>query len=430
MRRVPIEPDKLGPLIMEATFSLDVVLELTKELDLLDALNLALTCSLCAELLRSPYFWISTLTRMDRINRIPLPCVPGTDLSALPLETLREIAIHAYKLHHRWSSPAPLPVSFRRFEINDEDISDFHPIEGARMVVTVSLNCVACWSADSGECLGFCDRHLDPTTEPCRDSVSSPFVSSGMSYIRLATCSGTQVKFTIVRVDHRNPSAVNVSNLFSMAWIRPAGRSISCVMVNAQTIGAFMNEDDAEDDGSSASTLVSAALAMECYALDSRALSGGLAVDDGFLIIGHSFSSSSPILSLNTTPSGDLWAHRLVQPMAGLPTEQEASSIGFPHVRRPTYGVLNVTARSTRVPPVTVAPSRLQFWPAEYKNSNLELGPIVSFEHPVHTINSSITVGHSRYHPGPSEPQPSPRGNLAFGDLYYALAPTQNGGLA
>ncbi|KAJ7610105.1 hypothetical protein FB45DRAFT_1066306 [Roridomyces roridus] len=389
-----------------ADFPLDVVLELTKELDLEDALHLAATCSLCAQVLQSPSFWISALTRMDRINRIPLPCVPGTKLAGLSLESLREMAAHAFKLHRRWSSPAPLPESCRTFHMSTAlDVSDFHAIEGARMVVTVSLNRIACWGADSGKCLGFCesDYRLESEINPWRNSVSSPFVSSGMSYIGLASCSNTQVKFTIVRVDHRNPAAVTVSNLFSKAWIRPANPRLSCVMVNAHTIGAVIEENG----GSLASSLVFCrlrdGLLHQCpFPMNTSTqviISDGLAADEDFLVIGHSFLSSGPIFSLSTAPSGELLAHELVLPMAGTPDEPQASSIGACNVRQPTYGVLNVTKRRTRagndLSQSSGLVARLHFWPAEYRNSRLKLGSIVSFQHPVHTSFGSMVVGSS-----------------------------------
>ncbi|KAJ7610111.1 hypothetical protein FB45DRAFT_1066311 [Roridomyces roridus] len=301
-----------------ADFPLDVVLELTKELDLPDALHLAATCSFCAEVLRMPYFWINALTRMDRVNRIPSPCVPETDLTALSLETLREIAIHASKLHRRWSSASPRPVAVHTFDLVGDRVLYLFPIEGKRMVITVSFPRIACWDTDSGQCLGFWNRR-DRANDAW--SASSPFTTAGMCYIGFVSHLDTRIKFTIVA---RGGSLSDE--------LRP----LSMVIVNAHTIGVVMSRDDPVPDSSRCllfSRISDGLLRQFTLPIEPSIHSlVGLAVDDDFLIIGQSFTSMGPITSLRSTPSRRLRVQQLDFPPPEPTIEQQGSSLGYHNI--------------------------------------------------------------------------------------------------
>ncbi|KAJ7610135.1 hypothetical protein FB45DRAFT_1066325 [Roridomyces roridus] len=114
-------------------FPLDVLLELTKEFDLPDALNLAATCTLCATVLLSPYLWIASLRRIEQVHNRPLPCAFGTDIVGLPLDALRKIAVHAYKLLKNWHSDAPRVASFRTIELDDSELYDGEVGDGGKI---------------------------------------------------------------------------------------------------------------------------------------------------------------------------------------------------------------------------------------------------------------------------------------------------------
>ncbi|KAJ7610210.1 hypothetical protein FB45DRAFT_1122181 [Roridomyces roridus] len=94
-------------------FPLDILLDLAKELNLPDSLHLTATCTACAAVLHSPSFWIESLHQMEKIHKRPIPCEPATDLATLPLDKLRNIAIHAYRLRKNWASDSPRPVATR-----------------------------------------------------------------------------------------------------------------------------------------------------------------------------------------------------------------------------------------------------------------------------------------------------------------------------
>ncbi|KAJ7610108.1 hypothetical protein FB45DRAFT_1066308 [Roridomyces roridus] len=220
------------------------------------------------------------------------------------------MAVHACKLHRRWSSSAPRPASVHTFDLVGGRVLELFPIEGKHMVITVSFPRIACWDTNSGQCLGFWDRS-DGVSDAWQ-TVSSPFTTAGMTHIGFVSQSFTRMKFTIVAVDHRNPSTVNVSPTFSKAWRLPAGRMTSYVLANAHTIGVVMSHDHPDDPvPHSSRSLVfcrigDGLLRHFSFSVDTSINSlDGLAVDDDFFMIGQSFTSMSPIISLRSTPSGN-----------------------------------------------------------------------------------------------------------------------------
>ncbi|KAJ7032050.1 hypothetical protein C8F04DRAFT_1262424 [Mycena alexandri] len=74
---------------------LDVLIEISRELDLSDSIHLISTCSTFTPILLSRYFWISALDRVEHVHRRPLPCSPGLDITSLPLDALKKMVIHA-----------------------------------------------------------------------------------------------------------------------------------------------------------------------------------------------------------------------------------------------------------------------------------------------------------------------------------------------
>ncbi|KAJ7627117.1 hypothetical protein FB45DRAFT_58138 [Roridomyces roridus] len=121
-------------------------------MDLADSLHLAATCTTCAQILLSPSLWIQSLKWMKNLHRRPLPCPVGTDITTLPLEKLRDIAIHAYKLRKNWASESPRPVRIGKFEMGFSRIGgpgniNVLCIPGTGLIVTISPNYFACWDA-------------------------------------------------------------------------------------------------------------------------------------------------------------------------------------------------------------------------------------------------------------------------------------------
>ncbi|KAJ6537304.1 hypothetical protein DFH09DRAFT_91487 [Mycena vulgaris] len=194
---------------------LDVLLEITRDLDFPDSFHLAATCTTCIPLLLSRSFWIIALNRLEQNHRRPLPCSPGLDISFLPLETLRKMAIHAYKLWRNWSSQSPNPISIHSFTIDD---SLFHclPIPGTRFIIVISRQRFACCETISGECIASMDHDSEPQWTPGLTPHVLPGIwSVGLLY---ASSNGDGLEFTTIRCDHRDPLAVKFSKTFSKVW--------------------------------------------------------------------------------------------------------------------------------------------------------------------------------------------------------------------
>ncbi|KAJ7610123.1 hypothetical protein FB45DRAFT_336401 [Roridomyces roridus] len=165
---------------------LDVLLELAKELDLPDVLNLAATCTLCATVLSSPYFWMGSLQRIEQVHNRPIPCTPDTDIVGLPLETLREMAVHAYKLVNNWNSDSPRVVSFRSITLDSCGvIGSIYPIYGEHLFITISEERVACWDATTGKSFAVHERDFDALAPWIIPSSGDPFCLARKCYIGL-----------------------------------------------------------------------------------------------------------------------------------------------------------------------------------------------------------------------------------------------------
>jgi hypothetical protein len=132
-------------------------------------------------------FWLKTLDRLRTVHMQPLPCPFGVDISCLPLEELRKLAIHGYSLKRNWSSALAIPVSLRTLTLGEEYHNIF-PIPGTNLVLTMSLDRLACWHTKTGACLGA----LEPADEEeyYLGGRSSPFQLPGQCFIALSSQRG------------------------------------------------------------------------------------------------------------------------------------------------------------------------------------------------------------------------------------------------
>jgi hypothetical protein len=129
-------------------------------------------------MLLSRYFWIVSLHRLERVHRRPPSCSPGLDILTLPLATLKELAIHAYKLRMNGSSESPSPVSVQTIKMEDS-VKDLIPIQGTRLVITISSSRLACWDTVTGECMST----FHHAAEPREIDGISPFLRPGLCSI-------------------------------------------------------------------------------------------------------------------------------------------------------------------------------------------------------------------------------------------------------
>ncbi|KAJ7610165.1 hypothetical protein FB45DRAFT_942861 [Roridomyces roridus] len=370
---------------------LDILLELAKQLDLSDSLHLAATCTACAVILHSASFWIESLHRLENIHQRPIPCPPGTDITSLSLDALRNMAVHAYKLRKNWESDSPLLAKTRSFKIADEGyVSDVFAIEGTHIVVTVLRHGLACWSTISGECLGRCDLDSGkdqnwPLTPTSRSSVAQFAGGCSLGFV-CYDHGGKQptLGVSVISVYHRDPEAITVSLTFSRNWPFPDSMMIQCIIVNENAVGVVMFNRHKDDDPS---CLLYCRIAepqeLHCLALDIQPASeprfSGVGIGGDFVVCTE--NSGPSVEFVHTTPTHQHSA-RLDIP-ASRPDRRTKFIFEDCHMRPPTYGIINVTLR---LPDDELA-HHVLFWPAEYSpardstHSSLTVSPVCSYQH-------------------------------------------------
>ncbi|KAJ7610209.1 hypothetical protein FB45DRAFT_1066375 [Roridomyces roridus] len=352
-------------------FPFDILLELTKQLDLADSLHLAATCSACAALLQSHSFWIESLHRMENIHRRPIRCEPGTDLTTPPLGVLRQMAVHAYKLRKNWTSDSPLPVTTHSYYIPGESyVSHIFPIEGTHMVLTVFRGGLGCVNTTIGEYLAKCDR--EPTD---LDHCSRPLYSAGMCSVAFASYHSDRQELTLAvfSVDYRDLEAVTVSSTFSRSWLRPDRLRIECVIASENTLGV-VGSTNGEDPclfycrTAEPQELLRTALGIQS---DSPAAFESVSIGHDFVVFAQARGPSAEIVHAAPTHM-DSTRHDLT-PVPMNPSgrlSRIALNLRHLHTRAPTYGILNVMLRATE----DGSAHRVLFWPAEYSAAHASMG--------------------------------------------------------
>ncbi|KAJ7620184.1 hypothetical protein FB45DRAFT_1006821, partial [Roridomyces roridus] len=369
---------------------LDVILELTRECDLEDSLKLALTGTKCAAILRSRYFWITALERVEKFHRRPLTCASGTDITTLPLETLRKTAIHAYKLRKSWTSALPPAVSVRAFTLpNDYELLSIFPVYGLDMILTVSDVCLACWSTTSGACLSTYNR--DPE-DPVWVPSASPVLSPGRCSVGFAYQNEHQIKLEIVTVDYRTFPDLSVSSTYSGSWKCKPWKIVS-VLMGHDTMGVVMwepNEIPLLCHGRLRDKRAGLLeLGLESQDYDSETVIEGLALDDYVVVTVQSADELLNVVHAKRESSGfSMWTESVDVPPLDSGHDSDTFYVGRSNVRHPAYGVFNVSMRralwSEDLSNYEV--NRVLFWPAEHNPHSsswkLSVGPVCSYEHP------------------------------------------------
>ncbi|KAJ7454616.1 hypothetical protein B0H11DRAFT_2069212 [Mycena galericulata] len=382
-----------------AVFPLDVLLEVTRDLDLPDSLHLSATCTGYSAILLSPSFWIATLKRVEQVHRRTLPCSPGTDISALPLVRLRALAIHAYKLRKNWTSDSPHPVSIHSFHLK-EDPAHTIPIQGTHLLIIISRDHVACWDTTSDECLATFEHGATVNWKP---SVL-PFLAPGMCSVGMVGLSSlSDVELCIICVDHRDPAAVKISKVFSKTWDSPnphATLFLFDVVVSQDIVGAmFMGRSDRVTFLLFSNTRKGDIHRVSLGSNYNVSIPQCAIVENGFFItnnhweplvtLTHILSSSAPPRSAIDTIQIDKTTRSVPFPI----TEQtEPHALHAGTVRNPKYGVLKLIQRTSyiRREDETAEFHGIYFWPAEYDGSTLRTDPLCVYEHSSEVMRDAV----------------------------------------
>ncbi|KAJ7142519.1 hypothetical protein C8R44DRAFT_865849 [Mycena epipterygia] len=392
----------------------DVLLDITQELDLQDSLRLVATCTTCTFMLRSRCFWIMALHRIEHIHRRPLPCPPGLDISSLPLPTLREMAIHAYKLRQNLSSESPHPTSVHSFDMHDEPMN-FVPIQGTRLIMTISRNRLALWETMSGKFISAFEHEVEHARGV------SPLFLPGVCLVGIvqARSDNINLELVVVRFDYRNPRAVKVSKIFSQIWKSATEKAllVSDVIVDKnKVVATIIDSDDA------ASLLFCRFTEGIIYTVPlgsnrDASLPRCIIAGDDFYVTRQYWEPFAEIIHIPASSALDplnLDQFSLDRVTRAVPssttTRLVGTGLGFCNVRFPRYGVLNVTRRTSDLSATDEAdvvnsihfwPAEPQagvingvhFWPAEHDGARLTVAPLCFYEHPCKV--EAVAVGSS-----------------------------------
>ncbi|KAJ7145537.1 hypothetical protein C8R44DRAFT_755493 [Mycena epipterygia] len=341
----------------------DVLMEITGHLDLSDSFQLVVTCSTCRTLLRSRYFWIMALNRMEHFHRRPLPCPPGTDIMSLPLATLHELAVHACKLKTNWASASPRAISVRRL-VTERHLFKFSPLEASHLFLTLSATRLACWDTASGECIAALEHPAG-----YRVHMSNPRVAPGKCSIEIS-----------LQIDHHEPVAT-ISKVFSKNWTAAdlASYHVSDMAVNKELIVVVLSTR-----GTSFLLFCGFDNTIIHHIPLVNAVADEIVTRPPSLIHGNDIYFSR---------QSDPVAERLDFPFPAHALE-ESTFIGTSNLRCPKYGILNVTIRSSlKRPDGDDEVHILHFWPEEVAKSPLEgidVRPLCFYEHSSRIVNLGV----------------------------------------
>ncbi|KAJ7792201.1 hypothetical protein B0H13DRAFT_775133 [Mycena leptocephala] len=384
---------------------LDVLMEISREVDLPDSLHLTATCTTFTPLLLSRYFWIAALNRLENFHRRPPPCPPGTDIPSLPLGALKELTINAYKLRKNLSSESPRPVSVKTIKLEDS-VTNIIPIPGTRLIITASSSRLACWDTISGECVGAFYQQAKPqglygnSAHVCPGSCSI-----GVIYQSRST---NTVELSIICFDYQNSTAaVKVSKVFSKTWTPPGTEDydICQVTIDKSTIAAILvKADDAFllvcrlQEG----IIHSVPLGLPRDTTWPRCI---IVRDDFYITRQYLDLQVADLIHIQTSAPQphalDFQIHKTAIRIPFSTSEPPNNSmIGGCDPRFPNYGVLNVTYKSVYLEVVEDEEDHIysvHFWPVEHDGSTLTLGSLCFYEHPSDflaiVIGSSATSG-------------------------------------
>ncbi|KAJ7684186.1 hypothetical protein DFH06DRAFT_1312631 [Mycena polygramma] len=377
---------------------LDILMEICRDLDLLDSLHLIATSTTFTPILLERYFWSAALHRLEYFHRQPPPYSVGLDISSLPLTALKGFAIQAYKLKRALSSADLRPVSLQTIELQDSP-RVLIPIQGTRLILTVSVSCIACWDTVSAQCV--CVFHHE--TEPLGVDTWFPVeisplwgpgsCSIGMIYARSST---SALELAVISFDYRNLSAATVSKTFSTVWTPPdAGQYRVCqVAVGVNIIAAILKKE------STVAILLVCTFDNQVISdvqFDSRCTDPPrfILVKEDFYITQQYLEGVADIIHVQKSGQADALDFHIHASSIALPSSTDEPTIGIghgsSHLRFPEYGVMNVTHRTAYYQDDgNTEIDTVHFWTAEHDRSTLTPGPLSVYAHPKEILATAV----------------------------------------
>ncbi|KAJ7160378.1 hypothetical protein C8R46DRAFT_1354070 [Mycena filopes] len=127
----------------------DVLLEVIKQLDVVDLFNLLSVCRTIRELQWQKTLWLDALARIREVEMHPLPLAPAMQLDSMSREELQAVAHRAHRLTQNLTSDKPVPVKTHTLLVPWYFSPELHTscvcLPGSNLLVTYSDGSVSCW---------------------------------------------------------------------------------------------------------------------------------------------------------------------------------------------------------------------------------------------------------------------------------------------
>ncbi|KAJ7160427.1 hypothetical protein C8R46DRAFT_1354110 [Mycena filopes] len=121
----------------------DVLLEVFKQLDLVDLFSFLSVCRAVRDLQWQKSLWLHALVRIREVEMHPLPLSPATKLDSMSCKELQNVAQRAHRLTKNLKSDKPMPITTRTLAI--ETYASCVCLPGSNLLVTHSDGFVSCW---------------------------------------------------------------------------------------------------------------------------------------------------------------------------------------------------------------------------------------------------------------------------------------------
>ncbi|KAJ7726124.1 hypothetical protein B0H16DRAFT_1780754 [Mycena metata] len=187
----------------------DILLELTKDLDIADLISLLSTCRVIRKVQFQKSLWLDSLARIREVERQPHALSNAQALSTLSLQQLQHTAQQVNRFMKNWRSHNPRPTRIRQLSV--EPSHGFFCLTGTPFIVSHNEGGMSCWDIFDGKRVA----HLEipglfvRTKVPCMEEV-------GRALICAATGIGRSVeRLVAICIDYRDGARVSISHVVS-----------------------------------------------------------------------------------------------------------------------------------------------------------------------------------------------------------------------
>ncbi|KAJ7432028.1 hypothetical protein B0H11DRAFT_2261175 [Mycena galericulata] len=194
------------------------------------------------------------------------------------------------------------------------------------------------------------------------------------------------IDLAIIRIDYQNPSAVNISKVFSASGAAPDGVQVSGVILNEDAVAAIIETPNNSSSVFFARCQEGVVHRVQVTAPTGSTLQPGcIIIDHGFIITVQHLDSVVEVIHIRnpSTQSALAFAEYFTPAIPHFTTEPtRAYARSGCNTCHPQYGVLNITSRIWCLQDDEDTQFHtLYFWPAEYDSSNLTVGSLSLYEH-------------------------------------------------